>query len=209
MGILVQQVGTAATLNGTLDRGRLTQGARLQQCPCRVVLFCIAVDIVWDGRALPASGNVQDGQCLSPSRVGTAERRHCVRNHLERPRWQRCERRCERRAAVWRTPLAREHDGDEHLEPLHADASRNRLRPSTVASAAALRLCAIACSHATKAVGVATRARNADITGARLRGCSTPTHWRRAVVRQRLGGVGWRRTSARTAATHSCAADRA
>jgi hypothetical protein len=106
-------------------------------------------------------------------------------------------------------PLAGKHHGDEHLEPLHAGASRYRLRPSTVASAAALCLCAIACSHATKAVGVATRARLADITDARLRGCSTPTHWRRAVVRQRLGGVGRRRTSARTAATHSCAANRA
>ena len=121
MGILVQQVGTAATLNGTLDRGRPTQGARLQQCPCRVVRFCIAVDIVWGGRAPSASGNVQDGRCFSPSRVGTDERRHRVCDHLERPRWQRCERRSERRAAIGRgigmpAPLAREHHGDEHLD---------------------------------------------------------------------------------------------
>ena len=53
------------------------------------------------------------------------ERRHRVRDHLEQPRWQRGERRGERRATAnlcvcQCTPLAREHHGDEHLEPLHA-----------------------------------------------------------------------------------------
>ena len=77
----------------------------------------------------------------SPSRIGMPERRHRVRDHLEQPRWQRRERRRELHAAVtraapkqawraplqapcWWSPLARKHHGDEHLEPLHADASR-------------------------------------------------------------------------------------
>ena len=60
----------------------------------------------------------------SPSRIGTAERSHRLCDHLERPRRQRGERRGQLRAAVgrgvcWRTPLAREHHGDEHLKPLH------------------------------------------------------------------------------------------
>jgi hypothetical protein len=69
--------------------------------------------------------------------IGMPERRHRVRDHLEQPRWKRRERRRELHAAAtraapkqaWRaplhaqrccTPLAREHHGDEHLEPLHA-----------------------------------------------------------------------------------------
>jgi hypothetical protein len=60
--------------------------------------------------------------------VGTTQRRHRVQDHLEWPRWQRGECRCEWRAAADRgicssMPLAREHHGDEHLEPLHASAS--------------------------------------------------------------------------------------
>jgi hypothetical protein len=62
------------------------------------------------------------------SDIGPAERSGRLCDHLERPRRQRGERRCERRAAVGgriglRTALARKHHGDEHVEPLHADAS--------------------------------------------------------------------------------------
>jgi hypothetical protein len=57
-----------------------------------------------------------------------AQRSHRLCNHLERPRRQRGECRGQLRAAVGRnvcrcTPLAREHHGDEHLEPLHAKAT--------------------------------------------------------------------------------------
>jgi hypothetical protein len=49
-----------------------------------------------------------------------AERRHCVRNHLERPRRKRSQRRSEFRAAIglifgMQTSLTSEHQGDEHL----------------------------------------------------------------------------------------------
>jgi hypothetical protein len=74
----------------------------------------------------------------SPSRVGMPERRHRLCDHLEQPRRQRGERRAQLRAGIsraatketwraprqapcWRTPLSREHHGDENLEPLHAD----------------------------------------------------------------------------------------
>ena len=64
----------------------------------------------------------------SPSHVGAADRRHRHRDHLHQARRLRCERRCERRAAVGgvgpsrRTPLAGEHHGNEHVEPLHGAA---------------------------------------------------------------------------------------
>ncbi len=57
------------------------------------------------------------------SRVRTAERHHRVRNHLERPRRKRGQRRSELRATIGGSgigmpaPLASEHHGDEHLEP--------------------------------------------------------------------------------------------
>ena len=62
------------------------------------------------------------------------ERRHRIRNHLEQPRRQRGERRSEIGAAIgcgisWRTPLSREHHGDEHLEPLHANMSQYQRWP--------------------------------------------------------------------------------
>ncbi len=94
----------------------------------------MTVDIVWDGGATWASGNVPYGPCLGtrPSRVGTAQRSHRLCDHLERPRRQRGKCRGELRAAVgrgvcWCTPLAREHDGDEHLEPLHTLRSKPRI----------------------------------------------------------------------------------
>jgi hypothetical protein len=70
----------------------------------------------------------------SPSRIGMPERSHRVRDDRKHPRWQRRERRGKLRAAAVLcvcqcTPLAREHHGDEHLEPLHADASRNQRWP--------------------------------------------------------------------------------
>ena len=63
----------------------------------------------------------------SHSRVGTAQRSHRVCDHLKQPRRQRGECRSELRATIghgigWPTPLAREHHGHEHLEPLHTSA---------------------------------------------------------------------------------------
>jgi hypothetical protein len=57
-----------------------------------------------------------------------AERRQRICDHLERPRRQRGERRSELRAAIgrgigWQKPFAREHHGDEQLEPLRTNAS--------------------------------------------------------------------------------------
>jgi hypothetical protein len=59
---------------------------------------------------------------------GTIERHHRVRDLLERQRRKRDQRRSELRATVGRgigmpTPLASEHHGDEHLEPLQATAA--------------------------------------------------------------------------------------
>ena len=57
----------------------------------------------------------------------TLERHHRVRDQLERPRRKRSQRRSELRATIGSsgigcpTPLATEHHGDEHLEPLHID----------------------------------------------------------------------------------------
>ncbi len=87
----------------------------------------------------------------SPSRVGTPERRHGVRDALKHTRRQRGERRGERRAAAglrvgYCAPLAREHHGDEHLEPLHTRASVTIC--TTLASVVVSRLCAMACVHA-------------------------------------------------------------
>ena len=80
--------------------------------------------------------------------VSKNERRHRVCDHLEQPRWQRGERRSELGAAIgrgigWRqqTPLAREHNGDEHLEPLHTS-----IAVSIEAIVAVLRLCAMGCT---------------------------------------------------------------
>ena len=62
------------------------------------------------------------------SRVSIIERHHHVRDHLERPRRKRSQRRSEVRATVGSsifmpTPLASEHHGDDHLEPLQAIAA--------------------------------------------------------------------------------------
>ena len=61
-------------------------------------------------------------------RGSTIKRHHRVRDRLERPRRKRSQRRSELRATIGRdismpTPLAREHHGDEHLEPLQAIAA--------------------------------------------------------------------------------------
>ena len=79
------------------------------------------------------------------SRVSTIERRHRVRDHLEQPRWQRGQRRSELRATVgcgirvgMPTPLASEHHGDEHLEPLQAIAAASMVAVATVLRVRAL-----------------------------------------------------------------------
>ena len=146
----------------------------------------------------------------SPSRIGTAQRSHRLCNHLERPRRQRGKCHGQLRAAVgsvacWCTPLAREHHGDDHLEPLHTSAS-----VSITASVAARRLCAIGCSHASGSVGVATRARARLDNSTAL--ASSGVLYAYALAKCACAAAarrGWRRrTSARTAATHSCAANR-
>jgi hypothetical protein len=116
---------------GTLDHGPLKQGARLQQCRCRVARFCNGRHRV--GRRCNVdfrTWRVRYGQCLGAPHASAcaAQRHHRLRDHLEQPRWQRGERSGQLRAAVgrgigWPTPLAREHHGDEHLEPLHTSAS--------------------------------------------------------------------------------------
>ncbi len=161
------QVEQADTLlpSANLIKGPSSQ-AKVRGCNRVTAESCssITADIVW------ACGRVRYRRCLGtrPSRVGTAQRRHRVCNHLERPRWQRGKCRRELRAAVgrgvcWCTPLAREHHSDEHLEPLR---TREPLL-SITASVAFLRLCGIGCSHETGSVGVATckaRARLANST---------------------------------------------
>jgi hypothetical protein len=82
-------------------------------------------------------------------RSTSVERRHRVRDDLEHARWQRCKRRGERCAATGLgickyTPLACEHYDDEHLEPLHADAT---VKLPTVALLRS-RVCAVGCAHA-------------------------------------------------------------
>ena len=145
----------------------------------------------------------------SPSRVCTAERSHRVCDHLERPRRQRGERRSQLRAAesiaCWCMPLTREHHGDEHLEPLHTSAS-----VSIAAGVAALRPCAIGCSHATGSVGAATRApARGDYTSTALAAFSGVLY-AYALVQCACAAAarrGWRqRTSARTA--HPCSKPR-
>jgi hypothetical protein len=69
--------------------------------------------------------------------VVTIERHHRVRDHLERPRRKRGERRSELRATSGRgigmpTPLASEHHGDDHLEPLQAIAAASMAAVATV-----------------------------------------------------------------------------
>jgi hypothetical protein len=145
----------------------------------------------------------------SPSRIGTAQRSHRLCDHLEWPRRQRGKCGSQLRAAVgsvvcWCTPLAREHHGDEHLQPLHTSAS-----VSIAACVAALRPCAIGCSHATGSVGVAIRARaRLDNNSTAL--ASSGVRYAYALVQCACAAAarrGWRRrTSARTA--HSCAANR-
>ena len=160
---------------------------------------------------------VRPGTCAvwplpwSPSGIGTAQRSHRLSDHLERPRRQRGKCRGQLRAAVgsvvcWCTPLAREHHGDEHLEPLHTSAS-----VSITAGVAALRPCAIVCSHAMiGSVGVATRARARLDNSTAL--ASSGVLYAYALAKCACAAAarrGWRRrTSARTAATHSCAANR-
>ena len=77
------------------------------------------------------------------SRVSTIERHQRVRDHLEQPRRKRSQRRSELRVTIgrgidWPTPLASEHHGDEHLEPLQALAA-----VSTAAVVAVLRVRAV------------------------------------------------------------------
>ena len=159
---------------------------------------------------------VRPGTCAvwplpwSPSGIGTAQRSHRLSDHLERPRRQRGKCRGQLRAAVgsivcWSLPLTREHHGDDHLEPLHTSASA-----STAACVAALRPCAIGCSHASGSVGVAIRARaRLDISTVLA---SSGVLYAYAAVRCACAAAarrGWRRrTSVRkaSAAAHSCAA---
>jgi hypothetical protein len=102
-------------------------------------------------------------------------------------------------------PLAREHHGDEHLEPLQATAPII----SITASATALHPCAIGWSHATRSIGAATRAR-ARLYYNSTALASSGVLYAYALVQCACAAAarrGWRwRTSARTAATHSCAA---
>jgi hypothetical protein len=77
------------------------------------------------------------------SRVSTIERHHRVRDHLERPRRKRGERRSELRATIGRgigmpTPFASEHHGDDHLEPLQATAAASMAAVATVLRARAV-----------------------------------------------------------------------
>jgi hypothetical protein len=77
------------------------------------------------------------------SRVSTLERHHRVRDQLERPRRKRGQRRSELGAAVgggigMPTPLAREHHGDEDLEPLQAIAAVSKAAAVTVLRVRAL-----------------------------------------------------------------------
>jgi hypothetical protein len=144
----------------------------------------------------------------SPSRIGTAQRSHRLCDHFERPRRQRGERRGQPRAAVGSvvfqcTPLAREHHGDEHLEPLHTRAPRYRIRP-------VLRPCARARSGARMQPGMATRVRARRDNSIVL--ASSGVLYAYALVQCACAAAarrGWRlRTSTHTAATHSCAANR-
>ena len=72
------------------------------------------------------------------SRVSTIERHHRIRDHLERPRRKRAQRRSELRATIggsdigMPTPLASEHHGDDHLEPLQAIAAASMAAVATV-----------------------------------------------------------------------------
>ena len=164
----------------------------LRLCRCRVVRFCTTVDIVRDGGATSASGRVRSGHCLGtrPSRIGTAERSHSLCNHLERPRRQRGKCRGQLRAAVgcgvyWCMPLAREHDGDEHLEPLHTSAWVSIILccgPALVRSGV----------HMQRSLSAWRRVPGLNSRTAQhspLRGYSTDTQWCSAVVSQWLGGV--------------------
>jgi hypothetical protein len=80
--------------------------------------------------------------------VLSAERRCRISDDLDHARWQRCERRGERCAVTALgnssyTPLAREHHGDEHLEPLNADATAKLPTAAFVAVSRACRgMCA-------------------------------------------------------------------
>jgi hypothetical protein len=90
-------------------------------------------------------------------------------------------------ALRWPTPLAREHHGDEHLEPLHTRAPRYRLRPL-------LRPCACVRSgvHMQPGPSVWRFVRGLDSLTAQyspLRGYSTHTQWRSALVRHGSAGL--------------------
>ena len=185
-------------------------------CSCVAAEWCGSVQRSTScgtaGGATSASGRMRYGHCLGtrPSRIGNAERSHRLCNHLERPRRQRGERRGQLRATVgrvvcWCMPLAREHHGDEHLEPLQATAPII----SITASATALHPCAIGWSHATRSIGAATRAR-ARLYYNSTALASSGVLYAYALVQCACAAAarrGWRwRTSARTAATHSCAA---
>ena len=124
---------TAAPFAGHRHLLALHPSARtllLLRCDCAVLYrsrgqrqyACAAWPVLWD-----------------LSRVGAIyiERRHRVRDHLERPRRKRGQRRSELRAPIGRgigmaTPLAREHHGDDHLEPLQAIAAASMAAVATV-----------------------------------------------------------------------------
>ena len=75
---------------------------------------------------------------LSPASV---ERHDRVCDQLERPRRERGQRRGELRATIgggMPTPLASEHHGDDHLEPLQADAAVSMAAAVTVLRVRAL-----------------------------------------------------------------------
>ena len=75
---------------------------------------------------------------LSPASV---ERHDRVCDHLERPRRKRGQCRSELRATIgggMPTPLASEHHGDDHLEPLQADAAVSMAAAVTVLRVRAL-----------------------------------------------------------------------
>ena len=90
----------------------------LDLCACAALLYRSR------GQRLYACADWPVPRDLSPASV---ERHDRVCDHLERPRRKRSQRRSELRATIgggigMPTPLASEHHGDDHLEPLQAIA---------------------------------------------------------------------------------------
>ena len=102
-----------------------------------LLLLSIARTVLYRSRGQRQYGSAAWPVPRDLSRVSTIERRHRVRDHLERPRRKRSERRSELRATTGRgigmqTPLASEHHGNDHLEPLQAIAAASMAAVATV-----------------------------------------------------------------------------